>query len=329
MKVPFPVPETLYVELTTECNLRCKQCHMWRTKKERHALTTEEKCNVVAQFADINSSGAVVFTGGETFMDVDELFTLSSLCRRLGLKTVTNSNGTYLDANTVLRTIANGPNVLVLSLDSHDEQTHDFIRGVPGTYRAVLAATERLVQARQASPRSDTKVYLSGILCELTLEGASSLVEFARGTGADGIAFQMLAPTFMLARSRDRFFDRYWFHNTDHAKAVIRALAVRYSEDPFVMHTANDFHWMSVYVDYPQELPQPVCGSHERNVWVDMYGNTQLCAFMSRILDGDTLGNVRNTSLSDMLQSAFATKARGIMNTCTRTCGMLICHRRH
>jgi MoaA/NifB/PqqE/SkfB family radical SAM enzyme len=301
---------------------------MWRTKKEAHALSTQEKSNVIEQFAALNPKGAVVFTGGETYKDSEELFTLCLACRGHGLRTLTNTNGTYISEETAARTIACGPDIVVLSLDSHEERIHDFIRGVPGTFRAVVRSIDRLTKLRQTGAGGGPTVYISSILCDLTLYSAEDLVEFTRGLGVDGVTFQMLEHTFMLSGNTDCFFEQYWFRNTDRAKATLRELADRYSTDDFVLLSAEDFYWMGVYIDHPQTLPEPICGSHERNVWVDMYGETQLCAFMREIVGGRTLGNVRNNSLGNMLRSEFAQESRGIMDSCARTCGMLNCHRR-
>jgi MoaA/NifB/PqqE/SkfB family radical SAM enzyme len=326
MQSLVPIPTTLYVELTTECNLRCKQCHMWRTKKEAHALSTEEKSNVIEQFAALNPSGAVVFTGGETFKDPEELFTLCVACRKHGLRTLTNTNGTYFNEETIMKTMAYGPDIVVLSLDSHEERIHDYVRGVAGTFRAVVRAIDRLTKLRQSG--AGPTVYVSSILCDLTLYSAGELVGFARELGADGITFQMLSQTFMLSGNKDHFFDKYWFRNSDRAKTKLRALSDQYSSDDFVLLSREDFYWMEVYIDHPTILPKPICGSHERNVWVDMYGDTQLCAYMREVVGGQTLGNVRNNLLSGMLRSEFAKESRGIMDSCVRTCGMLNCHRK-
>jgi MoaA/NifB/PqqE/SkfB family radical SAM enzyme len=301
---------------------------MWRTTKGPRALTTNEKVRVIQEFAAMAAGGGIVFTGGEPFKEAEELFALSIVGRALGLRTLTNTNGTYFDELTLDRTVDYGPDVVVVSLDSHVERTHDFSRGVPGTYRAALDAIARLVNLRESGVKCRPLLYVSAILSELTLFEAPELVAFVRGLGVDGITFQMLEHTFMLSGNVDRFFDQYWFCDSGRAKQAVRSLAEQYAGDDFVLLSPEDFYWMAVYIDNPAKLPLPICGSHERNIWVDMYGETQMCSYMREITGGRTLGNIRERSLGEMLASDFAQEARDIMASCTRPCGMLNCHRK-
>jgi hypothetical protein len=59
-----------------------------------------------------------------------------------------------------------------------------------------------------------------------------------------------------------------------------------------------------------------------------MYGETQLCAYMRAVTAGRSLGNVRERSIIEMLNSELSRGARAIMESCLRACGMLNCHRK-
>jgi MoaA/NifB/PqqE/SkfB family radical SAM enzyme len=324
----FPVPETLYVEISTECNLRCKQCHMWRTVRGPTALALEEKIRVIREFGAMAPLGGLVFTGGEPFKESKELLALCMVGRELGLRTLANTNGTYFEESVIDKVINIGPDVVVVSLDSHMESIHDFIRGISGTHRAAVDAIVRLVAKRGSTAGTTPTVYVSAILCELTLDGAHELVEFVRGLGVDGVTFQMLEPTFMNTAKLDSFFDRYWFSDAERAKQFVSRLAEQYADDDFVLLSQQDFRWMCMSIDNQNRLPFSVCGSHERNVWVDMYGETQLCSYMRRVTGGRTLGNIRTGSLFELIGSEFAQNARDMMTSCVLPCGMLNCHRK-
>jgi len=126
----------------------------------------------------------------------------------------------------------------------------------------------------------------------------------------------------------DRFFAKHWFEDRTDAKRWLGLLAERYANDPFLLLNNRDLAWMQRYVDSPHVLPQPVCGSHERNLMVDLQGNVQLCAYMKEISGGEVLGNVRTDSLARLWTSKQAAAMREIMEICAKPCGMLNCHRR-
>jgi MoaA/NifB/PqqE/SkfB family radical SAM enzyme len=85
---------------------------------------------------------------------------------------------------------------------------------------------------------------------------------------------------------------------------------------------------MKLYVENPDFIGEQVCGSHERNIMIDQYGDVQLCFSMRGLMNGNALGNVRQTTLSELWTSNLAAEARGIMSNCRQNCGMLNCHRK-
>lgn len=324
-----PTPQTLFVEITTECNLRCRQCHMWATRETPGVLTTEEKLDLISQFSKLNPSGGVVFTGGEPFQKPDQLLSLSEACRDHGLLGVVNTNATYLSSELILRVLRTGPQVLVVSLDSHRSALHDYVRGVPGTFDRVTGVTTELVARRPSEPlASESRLYLSSILFNENIADCAEFIEFAKSLGVDGVTFQMLDRTFWLRSREDSFFEKHWFHDATSAKRSIDGLIAKYASDPFLLLDERDLEWMKLYIDNPHLLPEPVCGSHERNLMVDMYGDVQLCAYMKELLGGSSLGNARRSSLADLWRSKCAQEARPIMDSCRRPCGMLNCHRK-
>lgn len=300
---------------------------MWLTQEDASTLATHEKVDVVRQFAAISPQGAVVFTGGEPFLKPEEVLALSKACRSLGLLSVVNTNGTTFCKEAIARLVSDGPRHLVFSLDGVAASTHDFVRGVSGTFDRAITAIQ-LVLTERARTHSDVKVSVSAILFEHNISSCISMVEFAKQLGVDGITFQMLSPTFYLSGKVDKFFQRYWFRDRDAAKLAIDELAAHYRDDPFLLLTPSDLAWMKTYIDDPNILPRSICGAGERNVVVDMHGEVQLCAYMRTLTNGATLGNVRRSSLRSVLTSEEAQAARDSMALCKRGCGMLNCNRR-
>jgi radical SAM protein with 4Fe4S-binding SPASM domain len=85
---------------------------------------------------------------------------------------------------------------------------------------------------------------------------------------------------------------------------------------------------MQAYIANPHALTEQICNSHERNMMVDHKGDVLLCFDMRKIFDGNPIGNVKHTSLSDLWHGSIAAEAREIMKYCRHPCGMLNCHRR-
>ncbi len=320
------LPQTLFLEITTECDLKCKHCHMWLTKEEESSLTTQEKIMCVEQFIQINSHGDVVFTGGEPFLKPDEVLEISEYCRKRGVKTVTNSNGYSLKHLDIGRLISCGPDIIVFSLDDYQAEAHDNLRGKPGSYDAVTQLMSLLTLNRENGEKPT--ILVSAVLHEGNFRHASRIVENARDCGADGITFQLLERTFFHRGRRDKFFETQWFECASEAETCLISLHARYGEDEFFLLSASDIAAMKMYIQHPEKLPDPICGAATQNLVIDMYGEMRFCSYMDQLTGGRTLGNVRSTTLAEALGSDYVAQMQKQMSSCRRTCGALNCNRK-
>lgn len=324
-----PQPSTLFIQLTTECNYRCRYCHMWTLKDASGELTTQEKIDLITEFQTLNPVGQVVLTGGETMMKTSEFFSLTRQCRRLGLRSAANTNGSYIDPAGYSDLLRDGPDYLVISLDSHIAALHDYNRGVSGSLAATISTIKGLLEARlEMSPPSPVEIITNSVLSGDTIEELFHLLAFVTELGVDGATLQVLSPTFHLKGGRDVFYDRHFFNDPVRAVAILGDLRKRLGEFPVLRASDTDLHWMQRYIARPEILEEPVCNSHERNIMVDHRGDVQLCFDMRQIFNGEALGNVRSSSISALWAGDRAVAARGIMQACRRSCGMLNCHRR-
>jgi MoaA/NifB/PqqE/SkfB family radical SAM enzyme len=325
----LPAPRFLFIETTTECNLRCRQCHMWLTREPETTLRTEEKTALVHQLADWSPAATVVLTGGETMNKREEFFALSRACRQRGLTAAANANETRIDEGVLNRLLTEGPRYLVISLDSHRRELHDWIRGVPGTHDQVVTALRGLIARKHvAYPHSDVRIVTNTIVFDQNVGELNEYVAFARELGVDGIMFQMLSRTFLLASKRDSFFEQHFPREAARVDAAIDGLLELKARGAPILTSENDLRWMKLYARNPDFIGEQVCGSAERNMMVDQHGDVQLCFSMRGLMGGRALGNVRSWGLRELWESTLAAEARQVMAGCRQNCGMLNCHRK-
>ena len=328
-------PGFLFIETTTECNLRCKQCHMWMTQEPAGTLTTAEKVALVEELASWSSSATVVLTGGETMQKREEFYSIAAACRQRGLRVAANTNATLVEEDDVDRLLDHGPHYLVVSLDSHVRDVHDYIRGVPGTFDRVVDVLKRLTARKRARSvgsalpsGNDVAICTNLIVCDLNIAALPAYVSFVRDLGVDGVMFQALGRTFLLGTPADHFFERHFPRDVDGFDQIIEELIEMRRAGAPILTTETDLRWMKLYARSPDFIGEQVCGSHERNMMVDMRGDVQLCFSMRGLLGGKALGNVRQSSLRALWEGEAASRARDVMSACRQNCGMLNCHRK-
>ena len=119
---------TLYVELTTKCNLSCRYCYnssgTEKNKLDANALTNY--CNSLLDYWDEDNK-EVFLSGGEPLLHDQHIDILRNL-HNLGFKLYLVTNGCLLNKN-VASLIAPYISGIQISLDGSKSLTHDFFRG--------------------------------------------------------------------------------------------------------------------------------------------------------------------------------------------------------
>lgn len=167
-----PMAATCYV--TEACNSRCKTCAVWRHKGEPDE-PTDLWNNVLSQ---LGASGVnyVCLSGGEPLLrpDLDDLVRAAHAAGMTSVEVA--SNGLLLTGERLDQLVAAGLTGLHLSVDGLNE-THDAVRGLPGSFMAVR-------QAMTLARRRNLAMSVNMNLLDENLDEAEAVLDLAREFGA-------------------------------------------------------------------------------------------------------------------------------------------------
>ncbi len=133
-------------EMTTACNLNCVHCHTAGGEPRSDELTTNEAKNLLNDLAQVENFRMMAFTGGEPLMRPD-LFELLSFSRSLGFTNTIATNATLIDDEIAQKMKACGVVIAAVSLDGTTAETHDRIRGLPGSFEKAVQGMRALTRA--------------------------------------------------------------------------------------------------------------------------------------------------------------------------------------
>lgn len=326
-------PRFLFPSINRACNLRCLHCLRWRDRESDVSgrISIERHCEIIEEFSEMSPGGGVVICGGETMLAWDDYMAVCACCRRLGLRSYSVTNGTpVVDLATAALLMEEGPDEITVSLDSPDEDIHDRLRGVKGSYADAIRALRLLVAARKLTGHlTDRRVHAMGLICDVNYRELDRFYDLVlNDLGADKLKVNLLQPTCEGEPDRrDVFF-------AEHARvdpAVFMDI-LRACDDKYAL--GLDPAWigqMGMYYRSLQRNPmllagwgsgakttEHICNTYERNIMVNLQGVARLC--FSPDYPGTQLRE--RGDLRRFWESAETEAIRTRMRTCNRVCGI-------
>jgi len=123
-------------ELTLKCNMKCKHCGSIAGQCRTKELTTKEALNLCEELKQLKIKN-VGITGGEAILRYDWAIIVKKL-RALGIKVSILSNGWEINDDIIRQFKELGVSMIAISIDGGASQTHDYIRGMPGSFNKCI-----------------------------------------------------------------------------------------------------------------------------------------------------------------------------------------------
>jgi SynChlorMet cassette radical SAM/SPASM protein ScmF len=185
----LPKLSYIYFYLTEGCNLACRHCWIaprFDAEGLLPSLPVKSFETAVREAKPLGLQG-VKLTGGEPLMH-PHFTTLLEIVRRENLRLVIETNG-LLCTPEVAAEIARSPNRHVsVSIDGADAKTHEWIRGVSGSFEMAREAVRNLVS-------TGTRPQIIMTLMRRNAGQMYEVVKMAENLGASSVKFNVVQPT--------------------------------------------------------------------------------------------------------------------------------------
>ncbi len=181
---------TLYFYLTEGCNLACRHCWMGpkfdATGSHYPALPVELFETAIREAVPLGLSG-VKLTGGEPLMH-PHFIRLLEILRREKLKLIIETNGVLCTPEIAAEIARSHDRFVSVSIDGADAATHEWVRGVPGSFEAARQAVRNLVAA-------GIKPQVIFTVMRKNAGQVDAMVKMVEELGASSIKFNVVQPT--------------------------------------------------------------------------------------------------------------------------------------
>ncbi len=184
----LPDARKLYLEPTTECNLRCRTCirNVW-SAPETH-MSMETFSHLLEGLKDLPHLQRVVFTGFGEPLAHPHILEMIEAVRARGLNVTVGTNGLLLDRAVARELVRLGVDRLVVSVDGVRPETYEGIRGA--MLAQVLENLRGLNEAKHA---------LGSLTPALGFEFVALRSNLAELSGLTGLASHMNAARVLVS----------------------------------------------------------------------------------------------------------------------------------
>ena len=180
----------IYFYLTEGCNLQCRHC--WIAPKFVTEHTTPASLDVgviesIVRQAKSLGLTTVKLTGGEPLIH-PQITEILELVRRQEIGLILETNGVNCSP-VIARSIAScGAPAVSVSIDGADAQTHEWMRGVAGSFDAAVTGVRNLVNA-------GVRPQLIMSLVKRNKTQVEPLISLAQSLGAESVRFNIVQGT--------------------------------------------------------------------------------------------------------------------------------------
>jgi len=288
-----PAPQFIFVDVNRRCNLHCLHCMYWKGKPDNPSthISIKHRGEIIREFAAMNENGAVIICGGESMLDLDRFFAVTSTCAESGLRCFSVINGTRVTTTEMAdRMIEEGPTEITVSLNSHRKDIHDETRGVEGSFDKAVGAL-RLFLASRNRKGHGPRIFVMALICERNYRELDQFYDFVlNDIGADKLKLNFLQPTFgpPTLWYQDRFFDKNVIRDEEELARTISVCDEKYGLriNPLWLEQVKMYHrsirkngWRRLGWRRGKGTEVHICNSYERNIMVDLWGRARLCFY--------------------------------------------------
>ena len=287
-----PYLQNLQIELTDACNERCIHCYLPNSKKDRcKALSKEQVFDILHQYREMGGL-KIIFSGGEILLH-PHLFNILEECRKLDLMILLQSNLLTLTEDNVQKIKDLDVFNIQVSLYSTDAHIHDTITRRKGSFAKTKRSLELLVQ-------NDIPALISCPVMDTNFSTVRSLSRYAKDLGVDiYFAYMMMAQCDGCRDNLDTRLD---------VAQVKEMVKFDLESKPLFIEAISSSSSLEEALSKKYARRRSMCKILSSSLCIDSDGTFYPCPGWN----GMILGNIRNSTISEVWHSETADKLRAI-----------------
>ena len=304
------------------CNCRCVMCDIWKDNKNLKQLTEADITGLLASLKSLGTA-QVLMSGGEALLNAN-FFALCSILQNAGIGVVLLTTGLSIKANAA--NILKYVNEVIVSIDG-DGPLHDAIRDIPNAFKKLKEGVEHIKNL-------DPSYRITGrtVIHRLNYRNWPNIITEAKKMGLNQVSF---LPADVSSHAFNR--QQAWAEPRQNEiliqekelpelSEVISYLCAKFDNEfqaGFIAESKQKirdiYHYYAAFYGL-NAFPFKKCNAPWVSTVVEADGTVRPCFFL------DPIGNIRDSSMDAILNSANAIALRKALNTSTHpACVKCVC----
>ena len=304
------------------CNCRCVMCDIWKDNKNLQQLTEDDVSGLLGSLRELGTK-QVVMSGVEALLN-QNFFRLCEILNKAGIKVTLLTTGLTIKHHA--EQLVKWVHDIIVSMDG-DQQLHDAIRNIAGAFQKLKDGVQHI-----HSLNPNYRITARTVIHRLNFWNWSSIIQEAKRMGLKQISF-LPADVTSHAFNRQMAWEEPRQHEIllsqkelPELQAIIAQLITENKSDfdsRFIAESPEKIqHIYDYYAAFYELNPFPVkkCNAHWVSAVIEADGSVKPCFFH------ETMGNIRESGLTDILNSATAINFRKTLDMDTNcTCVKCVC----
>jgi len=184
-----PLPETLMIEVTNACNLKCTMCRNPEMQRKTGRISFELLEKILVQAKDAGVRNIALYTTGEPLMH-PRIYEIIERVKAAGFYAYLTTNALLLDEERIQRLLSTGIDSIKYSLDGLNKQEYESIR-IQGDYDKLMEILSLLKNQRDRTA-PDVKLLMGVILAKYNIRDKEKYIQ-RYGDMVDEIIFSLIS----------------------------------------------------------------------------------------------------------------------------------------
>lgn len=163
---------------TRRCNLKCKFCLQWTMGEAKNELSSDEWIRIATELIGLGIKTCLI-SGGEPFSKPEVTIPLIKELKKNCIEGHLATNGTLMNRKVAEVLIDTQWENVIVSVDSSNTKTHDYLRGKKGVFKRVIANIKMLTKLKQARRSSKPNLGFDIVLTKHNFKDIVSIIKLA------------------------------------------------------------------------------------------------------------------------------------------------------